>query len=162
MFARHAKAFEPYKPKISEKREKVLSLHMHPIILHFPQAVVVFALLLAILIPFFHGDWKDYVIICAKFNTFLLPLCILGGFVTGLIDGKYRYKSINRPILVKKIFLSCVFFALSVIAALILLLAPLSTGMNILLIVLLLAATLIAVVLGKIGSTLTIPIYPGQ
>ena len=156
-----AKAFEPYKPKINFKRERILSLHLHPIILHFPQAVVVFSLLLIMLIPFFKGEWKDYITICAKFNTFLLPLCILGGFCSGLIDGKIRFKTVKRPILIKKIILSCIFLVLSIAAALILLLAPLNLTINILIIVLLLAATMIAVIMGKIGSRLVAPIFPG-
>lgn len=157
-----AKAFEPYQPKISKERERILSLHLHPIILHFPQAVVVFAFLLSLIAPFFHGQWYTYVEICMKFNVFLLPLCILGGFLTGLIDGKMRYKSIHRPILMKKIYLSIVFLGLSIIAAGITLFATLGTAIFVLLDLLLLIDMIVAIVLGRIGSGLTQPIYPGK
>lgn len=157
-----AKAFEPYKPKISKERERILSLHMHPIILHFPQAIVVFAFLLSFIAPFFHGDWYDYVVICMKFHVFLLPLSILGGFLTGLIDGKIRYKSIKRPILIKKIYLSILFFVLSLVAALITGFAGLSNMVFVIIDLVLLVDMIVAIVLGRIGSRLTEPIYPGK
>lgn len=157
-----AKAFEPYKPKVSKEREKILSLHMHPIILHFPQAVVVFAFLLNLITPFFTGAWKEYITICARFNVFLLPLCILGGFVTGLIDGKIRFKSVIRPILITKMYLSGVFFTLSLIAAVIMYVATPATGIILLLDLVLFADMAVAIVLGRIGSRLTEAVYPGK
>lgn len=157
-----AKAFEPYKPKISKERERILSLHLHPIILHFPQAVVVFAFLLSLIAPFFQGDWHNYVVICMKFNIFLLPLCILGGFLSGLIDGKIRYKSVKRPILIKKIYLSILFFGLSILAAAITLFATLGNTVFLLLDLILLVDMIVAIVLGRIGSRLTEPVYPGK
>ena len=156
-----SKAFTPYKSKVSEKREQVLGLHLHPIILHFPQAVVVFAFLLLALLPFLDGDAKDFITICARFNTVLLPLCILGGFLSGLLDGKIRFKSIGRPILKVKIMYSCLFFVLSIVAAVVILLQPLTIGINLLLLVLMAAAMIIAVILGRIGSKLTSCVLPG-
>jgi len=156
-----AKAFEPYKTKVSPQREKILSMHMHPIILHFPQAAVIFGLLLAALLLVIPESWKEYALICARFNIYLLPLCVLGGYLTGLIDGKVRFKSLKRKILIQKMLMGCVFFVLSLSAALLLFLVPFTRELNFLIVFLLAAASADAVVLGKIGSKLTNAVYPG-
>jgi rubredoxin len=157
-----SKSFEAYKSKVSPQRESILSLHIHPIILHFPQAAAIFGLLLTILLLIIPESWKSYALICAKFNIFLLPLCVLGGYLSGLLDGQIRFKSLKRKVLIQKMFLGCLFFILSLVAALLLLLVPFSTGLNIILIVILMAAAGVAMVLGKIGSKLFTAVYPGK
>lgn len=156
-----AKAFEPYKSRLNPKRSKILDIHMHPIILHFPQAVVVFSLLLLALIPVTNGPLKEFVTISAKFNTYILPFCIIGGTLSGILDGKYRFRKATTPILKIKIALSCVFFVLSVAAALVLYMNPISNGIIAITGLLILLATVCAVVLGKIGSRLIGTFFPG-
>lgn len=156
-----AKAFEPYKSRVSEKRSKILALHLHPIILHFPQAAVTFALLLLLLSLVTGGALHDNLVIAAQFNVLILPLSVLGGFASGLLDGKIRFKSVMRPILKLKIVLSCVFFALSIIAAVVIVAVPLTQTILLLETALILASTALAIILGHIGGDLINAVYPG-
>jgi uncharacterized membrane protein len=154
-------AFEPKKTNISASRSKILSLHLHPIILHFPQAAIVFALFLLLLALFTSGTLHDNVLIAAQFNLLILPISVLGGFLTGLIDGKYRFKSVTTPILKQKIILSIFYLVLSIVAVIIAFAVTMTTTVTFVLILILLVTTVIAIVLGRIGANLTDSIYPG-
>jgi len=156
-----AKAFEPYKAKVSPQREKILSMHIHPVILHFPQAAVMFGLFLSFFLLVIPESWKANALICAKFNIYLLPLFVLGGYLTGLFDGRTRFKSLKRKILLQKMLMGCVFFILSLAAALLLFVVPFTRELNILIVFLLVAAATDAMVLGKTGAKLIGAVYPG-
>lgn len=156
-----AGAFEPYKSNMKKKREKILSLHMHPIILHFPQAVVVFSLLFIVASIFLTGPAYDVFIMGAKINTILLPLCVVGGLLTGIIDGKIRFKSATTPLLKNKIILSVLFLITSLAAALIIVLVPITTTVLLILALISLISTVVAIILGRMGSGLVNAAYPG-
>ena len=66
-------AFEEYRDRVSQKRRKILELNLHPIIVHFPQAiaVMVFGLLLISLI--LSGSLKRDFMIAIRVLTILLP-----------------------------------------------------------------------------------------
>jgi uncharacterized membrane protein len=47
--------FEPYVEKISPKRKRILSLDLHPIAVHFPQAFIISIFVLSLVTLAAHG-----------------------------------------------------------------------------------------------------------
>lgn len=156
------KAFEPYKVNMSERRFKLLSLHMHPIIVHFPQAFVSIALLLIILAAVTSGTIREDVIVIMKFHLLLLPFCIAAGAATGMYDGKLRFKKLTPPMLRFKMKLSALFLILSVIDAVLVMSVTLNVGFLSVIFIITLAEMGCAVVLGKKGSGLFEAAMPGK
>lgn len=156
------KVFEPYTPKMSEERYKVLSLHMHPIILHFPQAFVVTAMGLLVLLLIPGMIFTKEILVVTQFNILFLPLTVLAGALSGMKDGQLRFKKITTPLLKFKILLSCVFLALSLVATAVMFLMPFTFMTNIILLVLMVAASGVAVVLGRAGAPLMESFMPGK
>ncbi|MCB0805187.1 MAG: hypothetical protein KDC05_05265 [Bacteroidales bacterium] len=108
------KVFEQYKERMSPGRSRILQLDLHPIAVHFPQTVLVF-LLQALLINIFFPDFYPEVLLgTATFSAVLFPVTVLGAFLSGVIDGKLRFKSLKPPILKKKIIYSSVMLVASV------------------------------------------------
>jgi hypothetical protein len=87
---------------------------MHPIAVHFPQTMLVFLLQALILNLFFPNFYPDVLLGTAKFTAVIFPFAVLGAYVTGLVDGKLRFKSVTTPILIKKIVYSSIMFVASV------------------------------------------------
>lgn len=157
-----AKVFEPYKLTISEERYKWISLHMHPIILHFPQAFVVTGLGLIVLAMIFTGQLQQDIMTVVKFNLFFLPFTVAAGALSGAKDGQLRFKKITTPALKFKIKLSVAFFVLSVIDAALVMILPTNFVNLAILFVITAAASGIAVVLGKAGAKLMDCTIPGK
>lgn len=107
-----AKMFEPYTSDISEKRASILNAHLHPVIVHAPQASAFF-LLAFVLIFIFNVPFKNDLLSTIKILSFLLPIVVLGAFGSGLLDGKTRFRKVTTPILVQKITLGILFFVFS-------------------------------------------------
>jgi O-antigen/teichoic acid export membrane protein len=99
--------FEPYKDRISEKRRKLLDLHLHHIFVHFPQAFSVAVLVLA-LAPFvFVGKAEELLFGTLKVLALALPVSVAASLAAGVFDGRTRFKQIRRsPILKRKLVLS--------------------------------------------------------
>lgn len=155
-----ARVFAPYTSKINPKRNKLLELHIHPIVLHFPQALIVLVLPLLVMIGLTSGKLHDDLVVITKFNFLLLPLTILAGFASGLFDGKIRFKSPLRPILKFKIALSAVFFVSATTGtALIFAFEPAGIMLAVLF-GLAAVATGSAVILGKTGASLMNAVFP--
>ena len=113
-----AKAFEPYEERISEKRKRVLDLHIHPIVVHLAQGlaplIVLFAIVLAIL---GEGALKTTLVQATRVLAAFLPLSVILAFAAGLIDGNLRFHKVTTPLLVKKMIFGALFFVLSLGAA---------------------------------------------
>jgi len=108
------KVFEQYKERMSPGRSRILQLDLHPIAIHFPQTLLVFllqALLINILLPNFY---PEVLLGTATFSAVLFPITVLGALLTGLVDGKLRFKSVKPPILRKKIIYSSVLLFASI------------------------------------------------
>ncbi len=157
-----SKVFEPYKLTMSEDRYKVLALHMHPIILHFPQAFVVTAMGMLFLSFFFADPIRANIIVVAKFNLLFLPLTVVMGALTGIKDGQLRFKKLSPPVLQMKIKLSVAFFVLSILTAILGMIWEYTTMNTIILFVLTFIETGVAAVLGRIGSKLIDSFIPGK
>lgn len=100
------KVFTEHKERMSAGRSKWLHLDLHPIAVHFPQTLLVLmlqALLLNVVFPNFH---PSVMLGAATFTAVLFPFSVLGAFLSGLADGKMRFKSLTTPTMKKKILYS--------------------------------------------------------
>lgn len=153
--------FEPYTKKISPQRKFLLDQHFHPIAVHFPQvfmAVILFMLGLSFVVA---DPLRSEFLIAAKFSLIALPFSVFLGFITGLYDGKLRFKTLKTPLLINKIIVGIVFQVLSCLM-LWLYLANGFTATNIvILIVLSIVSTGCAIYLGRAGSPMFDSFLPG-
>lgn len=97
------KVFEPYREKVSLNRLMILNLDLHPIAIHLSQSFMVLIPLLILnqlLFPNFFYEESEIVI---KFCIALLPFSMLLAFVTGIVDGITRFKSLKPPLLRNKL-----------------------------------------------------------
>ncbi len=109
-----ASQFEAFKPRMSEKRKRILDLHAHPVIVHFPQAFAAGLVIIAILLAFIgEGAVKTALLGAAASLSVSLPLFVLAAFAAGILDGKIRFRKLRTPILVRKMIIGALFFAFS-------------------------------------------------
>jgi hypothetical protein len=157
-----AKMFEPYTDPVSEKRRKLLGLHIHPIIVHFPQSFAFSLFALAVLSFFVGPDIKVAFLYTIQVISFFLPLVLLLSLLTGMIDAQTRFRRLTTPFLKMKIIIGLVFFIVSIILAIVALTMQLATSsaMAFFIILAVIAAGL-SVPLGIIGSKLTEAKFPG-
>jgi uncharacterized membrane protein len=109
-----AKMFEPYTDPVSEKRRLILGLHIHPIMVHFPQAFAITLLLLVVLSYFAPVAIKEALFVSIQVISFLLPYFVVLSLITGLFDGKIRFRKVTTPLLKKKIILGVVLTIISI------------------------------------------------
>lgn len=153
--------FEPYTKKISPKRKFILDQHLHPIAIHFPQVLILLIVLMPVLSLFVADPLRLEFLVVAKLSILVLPFTVFAGFVTGLLDGKLRFKKVTTPLLINKIIAGVIFQILS-IAIFVLYLLNGFAGNNLWIIVGLSAiSTACAIYLGRVGSTMFDSILPG-
>lgn len=107
------KIFEEYEPTVSEKRRKALEQHAHPALVHFPIAVITFIFFINLFIMVKVIEWHSVFAASLKAMVWLLPFVALIGMLSGLYDGKLRFKKINTPLLKKKLLLSILLVVVS-------------------------------------------------
>lgn len=152
------KVFEDYREKVSPNRLFILNLDLHPIAIHISQCfIALIPLLLGILwlFPDFHTDQLKVVV---NFLITLLPFALVLAFITGIIDGITRFKSLKPPLLRNKIIYSLLLLITSVV----LLFVAVQLKPLLVLLLLSLVALIFAVVLGLIGKRLLNVILPGK
>jgi rubredoxin len=108
------KVFEHYKERMSPGRRRILNLDLHPIAVHFPQTVLVFLLQALLLNLIFPNFVPEVLLGTARFTAAIFPFVVFAAFLSGLIDGKLRFKSVTTPILKKKIIYSSIMFVASI------------------------------------------------
>ena len=157
-----AKMFEPYTQPLSEKRRRIIDLHTHPIIVHFPQAFSLTLFILAVLFIIAPVPVKDALCYTMKVISFSLPFFVVLSFLTGLLDGKTRFRKVTTPFLKKKIIIGLIFFITSIaLAALAFTEQFPSTPTLEYFTILTIIAAGCTVSLGIIGSRLTEAKFPG-
>lgn len=105
-----AKMFEPYTHTVSLKRRRILDLHTHPVLVHFPQAFALTLCGLSFLVFFIDGKAREAIFSTLLVLSLLLPLTVIFAVITGVLDGKIRFRKVTTPLLKKKIALSIIFF----------------------------------------------------
>ncbi|MBN1983932.1 MAG: hypothetical protein JW795_20540 [Chitinivibrionales bacterium] len=108
-----AKMFLPYAENISARRRLILSLDIHPVLVHFPQAFTATILLLSLLALFMHGSILAKITATITVLCYSLPFVVLSAFAAGLLDGKIRFRRVTTPLLKRKIILGILFFVIS-------------------------------------------------
>jgi uncharacterized membrane protein len=156
------KMFEPYIEKIAPFRKFALSLDIHPVCVHFPQAFSVSLLLLSVYAAAAPGSPHERVTATIFVLGCALPFVVLLAFLAGLFDAKIRFRHLTTPLLVRKMVVGAVLFCVSCGLAFVVLLHP-SFTYNILLAVsgLSLAALGCGAYLGLIGTSLKNSKFPG-
>lgn len=107
------KIFEEFEPTVSAKRRKAMELHAHSAIVHFPIAVITYIFFINLLILAKFIPWHSVFAASLKAMVYLLPFVTLFGMLSGLYDGKLRFKKIITPLLKKKILLSVLLIVIS-------------------------------------------------
>lgn len=108
------KIFEEFEPTVSAKRRKALELHAHSALVHFPIAVITYIFFINLFILAKVILWHSVFAASLKAMVWLLPFVTLFGMLSGLYDGKLRFKKINTPLLKKKILLSILLILISI------------------------------------------------
>lgn len=153
--------FEPYSKKISPRRTFIIDQHLHPISVHFPQVFMVAILFMLSFAFWLEDPLRSEFLIVAKFSILALPFSVLLGFITGLIDGKIRFKKLTTPLLTRKAVVGVILQVLS-IAIFVLYLSNGFTANNMLVIIgLSVLCTICSIFLGRVGSTLFNSMMPG-
>jgi peptidoglycan/LPS O-acetylase OafA/YrhL len=152
------KVFEPYREKVSLNRLFLLNLDLHPIAIHLSQtfmALIPLLLLNQIIFPNFYYEESAIVV---HFCIALLPLTMLLAFITGIIDGITRFKSLKPPLLRNKIIFGVLIIGIS--AALFFM--KNIEGQKAWFLLISLVGLAFAVILGLIGKRLLSVILPGK
>jgi uncharacterized membrane protein len=156
------KLMEPWKDPVSKKRRSLLLLDAHPIIDHFSISFVASALVLTLFVLLFPALFRQEATALLQALIGVLPLAVIASFVTGLFDGKLRFRRTTTPLLTRKKVLGVLFFVISVAAAAITFLAnPYETWVRIADLLLMGGGVICGVGLGRIGGRLLLAIFPG-
>jgi hypothetical protein len=157
-----AKMFEPYVERLSPRRKLLLSLDLHPIVVHFTQAFAVTLPLLCLFSLFVTGVVRATVLSAVRVLSCLLPLAVAAAVPAGMLDGKVRFRKVTTGILVRKIMLGSLFFLLSVANLAVVLVMGIDAGPGIYIVIgLTLCCVAAASVLGRFGAGLLNARFPG-
>jgi ribosomal protein L37E len=144
--------FEPYQEKISKNRQLILGLNLHPISVHFPQALAILIpiMLAASWLPF--EDLSLQLLISARLLIVILPFSVAGAIFAGLIDGKARFKKLTTPYLLKKIIVGFLFLVLSTVMAILTFVMESGPSSFYLILAMSVGCAICTTILGKIGG----------
>lgn len=112
-----AKMVEPYTDPVAEKRRRILRLHIHPIIVHFPQAFAFTLFILAVLYFVAPLQMNEGLYCTIQVLSSALPFSLILALLTGLYDGKTRFRRVTTPFLKKKIIFGLSFLFTSILIA---------------------------------------------
>lgn len=156
-----AQVFEPLKDNVSEKRRKLLELHIHPIMTHFSNGFSAFLVLLIFFTMIIPSVYRQEIFGTIIILSLALPLAVILTFLTGLFDGKTRFKNVKKPHLQKKIIIGSVFIGVSVFLAIYVLIYRVSPENLVYILIISSICLLCGALLGKIGGTLLCAKLPG-
>jgi len=149
--------FEPYRERVSPNRLFILALDIHPIAIHLSQTFVALTPMLIFFHFIFPGFQEDIIHPVVNFSIFMLPLSLILSFISGIVDGITRFKTIKTPLLRSKIIYSSAILIIAFTQWI----TFSSNVYNLLTITLSLAALFCAVKLGLMGKELINVILPG-
>ncbi|SPF40043.1 conserved membrane hypothetical protein [Candidatus Desulfosporosinus infrequens] len=153
--------FEPYLKKISPKRRFIIDQHIHPISVHFPQVFIAVIISMLFLSFWVNDPLRGEFLIAAKLSILAFPLSVLLGFITGLIDGKVRFKKLKTPLLVRKAIVGMILQVLSIIIFILYWMNGFTTFTMQMIIFLSILATICSIYLGRTGSSMFNSIMAG-
>ncbi len=156
--------FEPWEDKVGALRRFILEKHLHPVVVHAPQALTFLLLLLVAAFPLFGASLQNsYLWPAIVVMTWMLPVSLVATLLSGYFDAMVRYRRIATPALVQKQVYGYVFLAASIVMIVVVStgsFANLTTwlsyaGAN-------LVAMAVSALLGVKGSKLTHAVMPGD
>ncbi|GEM_PF-2924328 len=153
------KALEKHEPGISRERRRVLDWKLHPILVHFPMAMIILAVILTPLSFVVQRNWSPPLIQTVEVLLLILPFVTLASIFSGRMDAQFRFRRLNSPYLYRKMQFSVVLFLLTLAAAW-QMMAHESIGWIVM--GLLAAMTVCALFLGRIGGQLLCAFVPEQ
>lgn len=110
-------SFRSYLYGISEKRLRRLNMHLHPILVHFPQSLAILSFAFVVLIFLTSGEIQTRLLLIEKILSIALPFTIIAAMAAGVFDAKVRLKNVVSRIRKQKIQLGSFFLVFSGIAA---------------------------------------------
>lgn len=155
-------AFEPYEDRVSAGRRFILNLDLHPILVHAPQTFATFLPGLAVVAMLFPTFYSAELLAVVCLTAFVLPVSVVGAILSGLIDGKVKFKRLGVPLVVRKIVIGACLLIISTVNAAIIFVGGFQDGTRPLVLSLGVASLVCAVLLGAAGKKLIIPILPGH
>jgi hypothetical protein len=141
----------------------LLGYHIHPVIVHFPQAFAM-TLLVTIVLGYYGYRFPALsmpLLETSRILSMFLPLSVLGGFVSGIIDGNIRYKRLNTPYLRLKIAVGLVFFISATAEAVLIYFAGIVGGNIAAILILNVLSACCTIILGNTGEKLTCAVMGG-
>lgn len=108
------KIFEEFKSPVSAKRRIIMKLHIHPVLVHFPLAFVLSLFLINLFVLIEIIQLPSTFTAMAEAIIWLLPFAAVLATISGIYDGKLRFKRIDTPLLKKKMILSSLFILFSI------------------------------------------------
>jgi len=158
-----ATMFEPLTEKFSDSRRKFLDLHIHPILTHYPQAFSVILFIFSLARPIVHGALARVVSDTLLALAVALPITLAASFVSGIADGRVRFRKLKAPYLRIKLWVGITYIGLSLIFLMSLLLSAAPGTMLWTLLCIATAIGLLACtsILGNIGSRIASSRLPG-
>lgn len=163
-----SKMFEPFEDKVPKGRRWFLEKHIHPIIVHVPQGLGFLLLVLSFVYTLLvhltiQSDFSEILLHSIQVMSVILPLTVFGGFFSGLVDGKVRYKKLNTILLRRKMIVGSLFILLSIGMGIIAFQQEFAYSLSseILYLAMSLGAFLCSAFLGIWGSSLNEGIMPG-
>jgi uncharacterized membrane protein len=157
-----SKMFLPYTDPVSPRRRLLLSLDIHPVLVHFPQAFSTVMVLLSIAAFFPDGELREKLTATIGVIGTIFPVTVALAFIAGLIDGKIRFRRIRTPLLVRKMLVGGIFFLCSIAVAGLIMLAPSGSAKSLGLILFFSIISLgCASLLGLWGASLQNSKFPG-
>lgn len=153
-----SKVFEPYRERVAINRLFVLSLDLHPIAIHLSQTFVFLIPLLLLMINLFPQFNRELFLHVLLFTLYAFPLTLIAAIITGVIDGLFRFKSLEPPLLRRKIAFSS---AIIILASIMFVVAK-DGYYGIITILLSLSCLFFAIRLGLLGKKLLNVILPGS
>ncbi|MEI7885407.1 MAG: rubredoxin-type Fe(Cys)4 protein [Clostridia bacterium] len=154
-------AFASYADKINDKRLARLNLHLHPVLVHFPQSLAMLSLIFIIVAFLTKGALSDNLLIVESILSAILPIVILIAMGAGLFDARLRFKKKFGPLLKRKVLIGATFFFAALINAVLINQATSTTFAKVGIVVLSLVCFICSGLLGKIGGSLLDAKIPG-
>jgi hypothetical protein len=153
-------AFEPYKETVSSRRLFILNQHLHGIAVNFPQSLVALLFLSLVMGTLCMSLEEPFSVIVRAIGT-IFPFAVAGGIVTGMIDGRIRFRRLVTPILRAKMAIGAVALGLSMGIFFLSRDFSFAASSPLALIVLSLCAMGCGVTLAKLGASLVCTRVPG-
>ncbi len=114
-------AFEPYEDRVSGTRRTILNLDLHPFLVHAPQTFATFLPGLAAVAMLFPKLYSAQLHAVVCFTALIRPVSVVGAILSGLIDGKVKFKRLGVPLVLRKIFIGVCLLVVSTVNAAIIL-----------------------------------------